>query len=521
MCLLATVNKSFGSDKKDVTSLSEVKMANRTIDFSGMTWQVRNRTSNPGGNNWSDSENSVWVDSEGVLHLKIMKINDKWYCSEIFADITVGYGEYKFYVSTNVEQLNKNVVVGLFTYLDDFNEIDIEFSKWGDATRRNRGSYVTQPSITAGNSENFALNLTQDFSTHRFIWSKNQIKFKSWYGQTPIPIDNLVIHEWNYSGKDIPLPGKELLFINLWLYQGQMPSDGKEVELLIKAVELNKPPLVNDLHVIIPEDTAIYSTIGALITQGYAASELNYSIIDGNENEIFSVSESGEIILEKPVDYETLISHSLRVGVEKNEMTDTTAVNITIANVNDNAPSESDLSVSISEDLPVSSEIGKLSCFDADGDSLRFSIIYGNENNQYSVEPDGRIILEYQLDYETNKFDSLIVQVSDGEFNAYSTVTCQIQKGIELGLQMPEINAENNIYPNPATKQLNVKLNSDEAVEIQIINTEGKKFPVKEISSAKGSVLLNISELKSGNYLVLLKYQNKTEIIKFSKMLLN
>jgi hypothetical protein len=518
--LLATGNKSFCSEKKDIRTLPDVKMANKTIDFSGITWQVRNGTGNPGGNNWSDSVSSVWVDSEGVLHMKIIKISGKWYCAEIYANNTVGYGEYKFYVSTNVEKLNKNAVVGLFTYLDDLNEIDIEFSKWGNATQKNMGYYVTQPSRTTGNSENFALNLTGDFSTHRFIWSQNQIKYKSWHGHSPVPNNNLVIHEWNYSGNDIPIPGKELLIINLWLYQGMSPSDGKEVEVLIKAVDVSKPPVVDDLDIVIPENTDVNTTVGTLITPGYAGNELTCSIISGNENGIFSVSETRDIVLKKAIDYESSTSYFLRVAVSKDEMIDTATVSILVTNVNDNVPSVNSLSVLIPEDLPEQSEIGQLNCFDADGDSLMFSIVAGNDNNQYSVNSVGGIILEHRLDYETNTFDSLTIQVSDGQFSINTSVTCHIQNVIELESQMEEMNSETAIYPNPATNLLNINIKDDIAVEIQLISSEGKMLPVKEISRSKRSVQLNIRELKTGNYLVLIKYQNKTEILKFSKVLI-
>lgn len=212
----------------------------RTIQFSGIRWQVRNGTGNPGGNYWSDSNESVWVDEQGVLHLTIRKIDGEWFCTEISTLESFGYGEYKFYISSDVENLNENVVVGLFSYLNDKNEIDIEFSKWGNPEETKMGYYVVQPAKNSGNIHRFDLNLNSDFSTHEFCWEKERINFESWQGHEPVSTENNLIEEWEYKGDDIPVEGKEKLILNLWLYKGIIPSDGKEIEVLFKAVEFNK-----------------------------------------------------------------------------------------------------------------------------------------------------------------------------------------------------------------------------------------------------------------------------------------
>ena len=59
----------------------------RTIQWSGHEWLVRNSDNErggPGPNYWSDSPQSVWVDSKDRLHLKIRYENGRWVCAEIF-----------------------------------------------------------------------------------------------------------------------------------------------------------------------------------------------------------------------------------------------------------------------------------------------------------------------------------------------------------------------------------------------------------------------------------------------------
>ncbi len=49
--------------------MASVSLSARTLDFAGPQWQVRTGSGGPGPNSWSDSEQSVWVDASGKLHL--------------------------------------------------------------------------------------------------------------------------------------------------------------------------------------------------------------------------------------------------------------------------------------------------------------------------------------------------------------------------------------------------------------------------------------------------------------------
>ena len=57
----------------------------RQIQFSGLTWNVKASESKagPGPNYFSDQEDDVWVDNLGRLHLRIVKKNSRWYCTEV------------------------------------------------------------------------------------------------------------------------------------------------------------------------------------------------------------------------------------------------------------------------------------------------------------------------------------------------------------------------------------------------------------------------------------------------------
>jgi len=87
----------------------------KTIRFSGYDWKVKSGThEGPGPNNWS--ENNVWVDQDGYLHLKLTKQGERWYCAEVLTKDRLGFGRYQFWVVGRVDRLDPNVVLGLFNY---------------------------------------------------------------------------------------------------------------------------------------------------------------------------------------------------------------------------------------------------------------------------------------------------------------------------------------------------------------------------------------------------------------------
>ena len=214
------------------------------ITWSGYTWKVKGGVGGPGPNNWNDSSSNIWVDGQGNLHLNIIKIGNKWYCSEITLLQSLGYGEYTFEVSTNVENLDKNIVFGLFTYETDSKEIDIEFSRWGNSAMVDGWFTVQPPPYNTLNQNSFALNLSGDYSTHKFIWNSSEIYFQSYYGHGLVNL----INQWSYKGANNPPAGKEKLHLNLWLFNGNAPFNLQEAEVVIKSFKFESS-LINSSKV--------------------------------------------------------------------------------------------------------------------------------------------------------------------------------------------------------------------------------------------------------------------------------
>lgn len=216
-----------------------ITFAERTINFSGYVWNVKASSNpvGPGPNNFSDSEKNVWVDNSGKLHLVITSDAENWSCAEVICNQSLGYGKYLFSINNTANELDPNIVLGLFTWDDNsefhHREIDIEVSKWGIVDNNNT-QYVVQPYDYPGNMLRF-MNLYKTGNTlHEFNWSENKIIFSSIYQNNDNSSDNIsLINNWEYSSPLIPIPGIENPRINLWLFNGLPPNNKKDSEVII------------------------------------------------------------------------------------------------------------------------------------------------------------------------------------------------------------------------------------------------------------------------------------------------
>jgi len=266
-----TITDSRGGTDNASVSVTVGDSTVSTIQFSGREWDVKasgDSLMGPGPNYFSNSSSDVWVDSNGELHLNISYRDGRWYSSEIISKEILGYGTYTFTLGSRVDQLDPNIVVGLFTWDTDapeyeYREIDIEFSRWGDPDYFN-SSYTVQPYTTAGNTYPWETTLLGTDSTHSFSWYPDHVDFASYQGDpAEQPIKN-----WTYSGTDVPPAGTAAdganARINFWLFGGA-PSDGQEAELIVKSFEFtpwgeNAGPVAMDDYAVTQVGTPVSIT---------------------------------------------------------------------------------------------------------------------------------------------------------------------------------------------------------------------------------------------------------------------
>ncbi len=251
-CVDGAAGLTIPSQAEAVIYAHRVDPAVRQFNFSGYGWWVKNSAGSlagPGPNVFSDSTNNIWVDAAGRLHLKITYTNNTWQCAEIISDRSFGYGQYRFTVNADVNGLDPNAVLGMFSWSDDsayhYREIDIELSRWDyDTGSNNVEDYAVSPYGT-GQVLYFPLAVGVTNSTHCFIWQSNHVAFESLNGgYEPLPAPTNFLQGWGCA-LGIPPAGGEQVHINLWLDKGNPPANNQPVEVVLSSfqfVPLGPPP---------------------------------------------------------------------------------------------------------------------------------------------------------------------------------------------------------------------------------------------------------------------------------------
>ena len=218
----------------------------RNFNWKGIEWTARqsSKQEGPGPNNWSPD--NVKIDEDGHLHLKIRQLNGRWTCAEVYTPEKFGFGRYVWSIEGEVDKFDPKIVLGLFTYPtpaegpDRTNEIDIEWSKWGQIDKNATNlAYTIYPRAKGGPivSKNQKQDLNGTYTTGAFTWSPDGIKLESYHGHTTN--DENKFFEWetpdDFAGACpvAPVP----VHMNLWIHQEQIPgpapTNNQEVEVIV------------------------------------------------------------------------------------------------------------------------------------------------------------------------------------------------------------------------------------------------------------------------------------------------
>jgi MYXO-CTERM domain-containing protein len=126
---------------------------------------------------------------------------------------------------------------------DGTNEIDIEFSRWGQANGVN-ADFTDYPS--SGNTigeTTFKFSLDGGTSsTARMVWAHDSIESTVLKGHQPLSSETGLIKKWKYAPPDSStnIPQQAMpLGINLWCFDA-IPTDGKNVEIVLRDFQFIK-----------------------------------------------------------------------------------------------------------------------------------------------------------------------------------------------------------------------------------------------------------------------------------------
>ena len=213
------------------------------------------------------------------------------------------------------------------------------------------------------------------------------------------------------------------------------PRGMAQTSLLVSVESVNeyRPDPGADYRATVSENTlpgtSILQVTGRDRDSGLAG-KLTYFINDNTrycpESIIYIDQVTGVIYLNAPLDYEsglTLIYCTILAQDSEQPLRSNSAdLRITVTDANDVAPvcDPPIFSASIQENSPVGNEVLTLTCSDADSSVLNYSIL--EDYVPFQISSSGALTVNDSLDYETNTFHTIPIEVSDGEFYFNTTV---------------------------------------------------------------------------------------------------
>ena len=196
----------------------------RTLGFAGRQWWVK-RSDVPvgsGPNRFDDSPDTVALDPDGDLVLRVRPVANGWVCAEVVSEERTGYGRYEWIVRSDLAGFDRHVVCGLFVYGGtpgrEHRELDVEVSAWS-LTGRPRGQFVVQPYDRPGHLRRFPLSDDRPWRCS-LMWSPGRVVF----GATGV-------EPWTVTGAAVPVPDGVHARLNLWLDRGEAPARASSVTL--------------------------------------------------------------------------------------------------------------------------------------------------------------------------------------------------------------------------------------------------------------------------------------------------
>jgi hypothetical protein len=178
--------------------------------------------------------------------------------------------------------------------------------------------------------------------------------------------------------------------------------------------KVNHPPSISDQTFSIDENSPVGSLVGTVQASDEEDPTLTYSIVGGNVNSVFSISEKdGKLTVNNmsALDYETTAAFTLKIQVTDSKNKSSVA-NITV-NLNNVQITVNDQTFSVDENSEAGTLVGQIS---NPGLSLKYSIKSGNNNTAFDIsENDGKITVHNAdaMDFETTPKFTMVVEGKD------------------------------------------------------------------------------------------------------------
>ena len=208
--------------------------AGKFIVFGGYQWKLREGIASISGTLTEFNPANAWTDASGFLHLRIAGSREHWTCPALNLPRSLGYGTYRFVVR-GLGQAEPSAVFTMMVSDETgpAREMDIEISKWGEASARN-GQFVIQPYHIPANTVQFQVP-EETASTFMLRWAPGRAEFRVFAGQTSTWNSKPVRQHVFTSG--VPVAGEENVRMIFYVFGRTSIPLQHENEIVVEAFE--------------------------------------------------------------------------------------------------------------------------------------------------------------------------------------------------------------------------------------------------------------------------------------------
>ncbi|XP_069131399.1 protein dachsous-like [Argopecten irradians] len=200
----------------------------------------------------------------------------------------------------------------------------------------------------------------------------------------------------------------------------------------------------------------VVTTVTAQVMEGSLQGSIQYSFVEGNNDNIFSISSSGEIRVNnnEKLDYEMYEKIQLLVSARNGDLVGYSLVEIAVLDMNDNAPqfAQDPYFTFIREDVPIGTTVSQVIATDLDSSvngMISYSILQTNDQDVvFVINDSGHITTHLPLDFEIVQKYHLEIEAVDRALTATKTGTCVVT------INVVDVNDQSPKFPPPRDENI-------------------------------------------------------------------
>lgn len=296
---------------------------------------------------------------------------------------------------------------------------------------------------------------------------------------------------------------------------------------------VNSAPVIQAQSFNVAENSTQGTVVGQVIASDpNQGQELIFSIISGNDSNVFTISNQGLLTVSNSaaLDFEITTTFSLMIMVTDNGvpvLSSQALVMVSLIDINEMPVIASSQKFDVLSTAPFGHQIGTVAAEDPDmNQSMVFEITNGNIQNVFAINPITGVLSVNNtsaLSKMNNRIINLTVKVTDnGNPVLFSTETVMVRiikkKRNSVTLYSPEFEREIAVYPNPS-------IDGIFTVNVSEIDVE-EEITALRISDMSGGIVytaqtkslrmheINLSQLPKGMYLMQIIQDDKIAIKK-------